>query len=325
MQINGDTTVISNTFTNNGASAIRLISASEVQISGNNLEFNTGVYDIENMVPATTMPTVPAQGNWWGTTDPYLTSQRIFDYHDDYNMGEVLYSPVTFGPVEDAPAYIRAVNLTPPSPVGVETVAIDVEFNRPMDPAVYPEIEFYTVAVVDNPQWPAPNVYRATYDVSTSIPQGTYAITVRGAVGDDGIEIAPNTAFTIVVDWAGAVGDTTPPPVPTVEACAASTATTLSASWSAFDPDSAITLYRYAVGTTRGGTEVINWTNTSDTSFLRTGLNLISGQTYFVAVKARNEGGLWSEPGTPTGVVAGSGTCTTSKHTVYLPVVIRQY
>ncbi|MEE8391923.1 MAG: PKD domain-containing protein, partial [Anaerolineae bacterium] len=44
-------------------------------------------------------------------------------------------------------------------------------------------------------------------------------------------------------------------------------------------------------------------------SFLRTGLNLTAGQTYYVSVKARNEGGLWSEAGVSSGVVAGSGTC----------------
>jgi hypothetical protein len=87
---------------------------------------------------------------------------------------------------------------------------------------------------------------------------------------------------------------------------------TLSASWSAYDPDSVITLYSYAIGTTPGGGEVVNWTNTMATSFTRTGLGLIAGHTYYISVKARNEGGLWSEAGTPAGLVAGSGTCTTN-------------
>ena len=84
-----------------------------------------------------------------------------------------------------------------------------------------------------------------------------------------------------------------------------------------------ITLYSYAIGTTPGGGEVVNWTNTTATSFTRTGLGLIAGYTYYISVKARNEGGLWSEAGTPAGLVAGSGTCTTNRHSVHLPVVMR--
>ncbi|MDO8673930.1 MAG: kelch repeat-containing protein, partial [Dehalococcoidia bacterium] len=36
-------------------------------------------------------------------------------------------------PSGDAPAYVRAVTLTPPSPVGIQTVNFDVEFSRGMD------------------------------------------------------------------------------------------------------------------------------------------------------------------------------------------------
>jgi PKD repeat protein len=92
-------------------------------------------------------------------------------------------------------------------------------------------------------------------------------------------------------------------------ACGADTPGTLSGRWTAHDPESAITLYRYAIGTTPAGTDVINWTNTPDTSFARTGLSLIAGHTYYVSVKARNEGGLWSEAGVSSGVIAGTGTC----------------
>ena len=84
---------------------------------------------------------------------------------------------------------------------------------------------------------------------------------------------------------------------------------TLSASWTAYDPESVITLYRYAIGTTPGGEDVLNWLDTSDTQLPAGWLSLLDGQTYYIAVKARNEGGLWSEAGISSGVVAGSGTC----------------
>jgi len=173
-------------------------------------------------------------------------------------------------------------------------------------------------------QWLSPSRYRTFYDFSTLVSRGAYSLTVQSAVGIDGVEVAPNSAFTFTVNYAGAVGDTTPPPVPQVEACAGTSVDSLSASWHALDPDSAITLYRYAIGTTPGRADVVNWANTPDTSFLRTGLSLITGQPYYVGVKARNEGGLWSEAGI-SGVVAGSGECTTNVRRVYLPLVLRRY
>ncbi|MBN2147372.1 MAG: fibronectin type III domain-containing protein [Anaerolineales bacterium] len=97
----------------------------------------------------------------------------------------------------------------------------------------------------------------------------------------------------------------------------------LYANWSASDPDSAITLYQYAIGTTAGGAEVVNWTNTSETSFDRDDLGLTAGQVYYISVRARNEGGLWSGPGTPPGLTAGSGVCMTNSKVVYLPMVGR--
>ena len=135
----------------------------------------------------------------------------------------------------------------------------------------------------------------ASFDINSLIPRDTYSISVTSAPDMDGIQIAPNSAYTFTVDYAGAIGDTTPPLPPLVKACGAASPDTISASWSAHDPDSTITLYRYAIGASPGGTDVVNWTNTSGTSFLRSGLSLTPGQTYYVSVKARNEGGLWSE------------------------------
>jgi hypothetical protein len=174
-------------------------------------------------------------------------------------------------------------------------------------------------SVEENPQWLFSTHWQATYDINALIPRDTYSITVQSAVGTDGIEIAPNSAYAFTVDYAGAIGDTTPPSAPTVLACGATSPDTLSARWSASDPDGTIALYRYAIGTTPGGTDVVNWTDTTETSFLRTGLSLTAGQTYYVAVKARNAGGLWSEDGVSSGVIAGAGTCPR----VYLPLALR--
>lgn len=179
-------------------------------------------------------------------------------------------------------------------------------------------------SIWDSAQWLDDRTYRLTLDVSTLIPRDDYLMRVAAAASVDGMETVPAEGYTFTIDYAGAIGDTTPPPLPMVQACAPEEAGSLSASWSAYDPDSSITLCRYAVGTTPGGTDVINWTNTSELAFTRTGLGLIAGPTYFVVVQVRNEGGLWSEAGIPDGLAAGSGICTTNKHSIYLPLLVRR-
>jgi len=69
------------------------------------------------------------------------------------------------------------------------------------------------------------------------------------------------------------------------------------ATWWASDPDSSITGYRYAIGSTQGAKDIVNWTTTSSNSMSRSGLGLVAGQQYWVVVQARNEGGLWSDSG----------------------------
>ena len=188
--------------------------------------------------------------------------------------------------------------------------------------SVYYQLPLYPIDAGSN-YWLNLNTYRATFDITSLIPRGDYLVHISGALGTDGIEIVPTVGFPFTVDYAGGISDTTPPSPPIVEFCAGTNIGSLSATWTASDPQSSITLYSYAVGTTPGGGEVIDWTNTTATSFSRSNLNLSAGQTYYVAVKARNDGGLWSEAGIPPGLVAGSGECTTNLITryLYLPMV----
>ncbi len=633
LELTGSSTVVSNTFTGIGGSAVKISGGNAVTITGNNFEFNGGAYDVENRVPKTTMATVDARGNWWGTTSDAAIRQRIYDFSDDYNLGQVLYSPVLTQPSALAPAYLRAITLTPESPVGIETVAFDLLFSRDMDPEVAPQVAFhstslprwdarhdmptarsglaaavgpderiyaigggnsggllatveaydlasdtwktvapmptarwglaaavgpdghiyaiggyangrylatveaydpasdtwetvapmptaryflaaavgpdgriyaiggyangrylatveaydpasdtwetvapmptarYALAAAAGPDgriyaiggwgglqtveaydpasdtwetvapmptarsylaaavgpdgriyaiggynsygslltalatveaydptrdawetvapmptarwrlaaaagpdgriyaiggnynygslletvevltlatlytdfyggtWPAPNRYRVFYDFSTLVPRDTYTIIVSGArvpettgsgtlilpVPGGGMAMPPNAAYTFTVDYAGSINDTTAPLAPYVEACAATTPDTLSAHWSASDPESSIDRYQYAIGLAPGGSEVVNWTFTSSASVTRTNLSLTFGQTYYVSVKARNVGGIWSEA-TSVGVVAGSGGCVRGGQSqVYLPLVLRNW
>jgi hypothetical protein len=60
----------------------------------------------------------------------------------------------------------------------------------------------------------------------------------------------------------------------------------LGANWSGFsDAASGIAYYEYSIGTTAGATDVAGWTKTSDTTPLRAGLDLVTGQSYFFNVR----------------------------------------
>jgi hypothetical protein len=98
------------------------------------------------------------------------------------------------------------------------------------------------------------------------------------------------------------------------------------ATWFASDPESPITGYRYAIGSTFGGTDVINWTPVENlsqaavgnNSVVRDGLGLIEGRQYWFSVQARNIAGLWSLPAAKA-IIAGRSSvlvCT------FLPLVI---
>lgn len=196
-----------------------------------------------------------------------------------------------------------------------DSIAIDGRDNKWLGTSSYP-LDGVRVLyggsdylVTANSEWVEPTRYSASHDINALIPRGTYSVTVQGAVGADGIEIVPNSAHTFTVDYAGYIADTSPPDPPNVTAWGDGTTTTLSAHWSASDSESAITLYRYSIGTTPGGTDVVNWTSVGVTEVVHSGLNLLVGQTYYVSVQARNESGLWSEPGASEGVVAGIATC----------------
>jgi hypothetical protein len=100
--------------------------------------------------------------------------------------------------------------------------------------------------------------------------------------------------------------DRTSPPPPVVTTCAYSTALDrLSASWVCVDPESAITEYQYAIGTTQGGADVVPWTSVgTNTSVEHTGLSLTTGSTYYFSVKAKNTEALWGDPGNSDGITA---------------------
>ncbi|MFL5762450.1 MAG: glycosyl hydrolase family 18 protein [Bacteroidia bacterium] len=86
--------------------------------------------------------------------------------------------------------------------------------------------------------------------------------------------------------------------------------TQLSANWTvSSDPNSGLSKYWYAIGTTPGGTDVVNWTNNAlATSKTQTGLSLISGQYYYFSVRSEDGAGLLSAVSTSDGQLVLTAT-----------------
>jgi parallel beta-helix repeat protein len=172
--------------------------------------------------------------------------------------------------------------------------------------------------IIDNAQWLNERQWRATFDITSLIQRGEQRIEVSGARDSSGVEIASDKRHTFTVDYAGEITDQTPPLPPWVWAWGVENEpTTVQAMWSATDPESAIIRYRYAIGATAGGTDIINWTTTTGASVTRTGLGLVEGQQYWFSVQAQNSGGLWSSSG-QSSFIAGQPI-----NQVYLPLIQR--
>lgn len=100
--------------------------------------------------------------------------------------------------------------------------------------------------------------------------------------------------------------DITPPTTPVVndQGVYTTNTTTLSSTWLSSDPESGIIEYQYAIGTSQGGTDVLNWTSAGiTTSVTVSGLSLQNGKTYYFSVKAKNGAGLESNAGYSDGII----------------------
>jgi len=307
LYVSDSQTVISNTITGNGAESCGSVSGvtclaftnSLTRLTGNNVYANNATYDVAMRFDAT--QSVTATDNYWGTTDQATIQARIYDSNQDLNVGTVNFVPFLTEPEPTAPPILYQLSLSPDSPVGIQQVTFELTFSAPMDQSINPVVTFgatepYTSFVVlDDAQWIADEIWSAIYDVTSLVPRGSYTVSVSGAKGTDGMQIPTDTRFGFTVDYAGEITDKTPPDPPSVMAGGKEgDASTVEAMWSASDPDSSVTGYRYAIGSSVGATDIVNWTNTSSSSITRNGLGLVDGRQYWLAVQARNVGGLWS-------------------------------
>lgn len=145
-----------------------------------------------------------------------------------------------------------------------------------------------------------------TYDASCQDP-GIYYLHLQTCNGDG----VPNGT----IDMGPYKYDNTAPAVDVADdGLYTDAAGQLHASWVGSDPTSGVAEYQYAIGTTPGGTNIRGWTSSgTGTSVTTTGLTLSAGSTYYIAVKALNGAGVWSEPSVSDGIKAANVVSTVSE------------
>ncbi|HNQ68103.1 MAG TPA: N-acetylmuramoyl-L-alanine amidase [Bacteroidales bacterium] len=134
----------------------------------------------------------------------------------------------------------------------------------------------------------------------------TIAARINSIVTDSAKNISQINTKDLLVDW------TIPSTVLTINDYNSEDIDTtyilnqISANWTeSSDINSGIIAYYYAVGTTVGGTDIIDWTNCGlDTFFEDNSVNLIPETVYYISVKSENGAGLMSSVKTSDGVRA---------------------
>lgn len=141
----------------------------------------------------------------------------------------------------------------------------------------------------------------------TLTPGSIYYISVRAVNG-----ATPGPAVTTD----GATVDTSAPSTPVVATpdLLTTNTTQLQASWIAEEPESAITLYEYAVGNTATTQDALGWTSAgTNTSATISNIALKVGEDYYIQVRATNGAGLVSSIGVSNAVIVShnAGVTTT--------------
>ncbi len=145
-----------------------------------------------------------------------------------------------------------------------------------------------------------------TNDIYTQNSEPTvYAAKIKSIVNDYAGNLSEIAFFDLNVDF-------TAPSVPVYlndgiddDIDFTDNATELSANWgNSFDTNSGITNYFYSIGTTLGGTDIVDWSdNSNSTSTTVSSLSLQQGITYYFNVKSENSAGFQSEIISSDGVV----------------------
>jgi subtilisin family serine protease len=138
-----------NTITNTQGQGVLIAAAAleTIDLSQNNI-FGSGGFDLY-LADGSGSKTLDASGNFWNVPSGQVAG-RIRDCTFDGNgcgtptstIGKVVYSPPLSAPVQDAPAFVTSLSVSP-DPVGLETGTFTVDFSRPMSTSATPEIGFF--------------------------------------------------------------------------------------------------------------------------------------------------------------------------------------
>jgi len=92
----------------------------------------------------------PFPPNYWGTTDTIIIDQMIYDFHEDPNLGIVMYQPILEVPSDSAHGFPWKVHINDVNPqdstldpFGPETIKFDVFFQSPDGYSIYTKIKFW--------------------------------------------------------------------------------------------------------------------------------------------------------------------------------------
>ena len=98
----------------------------------------------------------------------------------------------------------------------------------------------------------------------------------------------------------------------------------LSANWQASnDANSGIAEYIFAIGTTAGDSDLVDWTSCGNNNHFSTQpTNIQSNTVYYISVKARNNAGLYSSVSTSDGVLISDTTLSTDKLTTKEKIIL---
>ncbi|MCX5991302.1 MAG: right-handed parallel beta-helix repeat-containing protein [Chloroflexi bacterium] len=315
--------IISNSMTSGNGKGGGVYVSGQPVLNFNNIHGNTpyDVYDAN----AQGSPHVDATSNWWGTVDEVTIQSHIWDWYDHASLGIVDYNPSRTGSAPLTSFPYQPTNIAPSSGAYNITATPTLQSSPFSDAdsgdahaASQWQVALWPSNYMGYPDWPAPAFDSGTDNVNLTqviVPTGRlsfgtfYGWRVRyqdnhGAWS----RWSSPTSFTTLYDYS-------PPTTPTVadDGDWTTSKTQLHAAWNSSDPESGIAEYQYAIGTSAGGTDVVDWTSAgTSTEVTHSGLSLNVGTTYYFSVKAKNGTGGWSSVGTSNGITISDSTAPTT-------------
>lgn len=134
----------------------------------------------------------------------------------------------------------------------------------------------------------------------------TSAAKINSIISDSAQNISQIVTEELFIDWTSPIAISTVNDYDTQDIDTTYLLNQISANWTeSTDVHSGVIAYYYAVGTTIGGTELIDWTNCGlNTNFDNNSVTLIPETVYYISIKSENGAGLFSPIKTSDGVRA---------------------